>query len=45
MRSAATRALTNYVNTQLDQIDHGDTELRHEHDRDPVHDTRVAIRR
>jgi CHAD domain-containing protein len=37
--------LTKYVNTQLDQIEDGDTQLRHEHDGDPVHDTRVAIRR
>lgn len=45
MRSAATRAFTDYVNAQLDPIERGDTGLRHERDQDAVHDTRVAIRR
>jgi CHAD domain-containing protein len=45
MRSSATRALTDYLNAQIDDIETGDTELRHGEGEDPVHDTRVAIRR
>jgi CHAD domain-containing protein len=36
-------ALTAYLNTQIDQIIAGDLGLRRHHD--PIHDTRVAIRR
>ena len=36
-------ALTEYLNTQIDQIIAGDLALRRHHD--PIHDTRVAIRR
>jgi CHAD domain-containing protein len=39
----ATRALVGYLNTQLDQIVAGDIGLRR--GQDPIHDTRVAIRR
>jgi CHAD domain-containing protein len=39
----ANRALTNYLNAQVDQIVAGDVGLRR--GRDPIHDTRVAIRR
>ncbi|WP_231999172.1 CHAD domain-containing protein [Mycobacterium sp. 1081908.1] len=45
MRSSASRALTDYLNAQIDQIEIGDAELRHGVGEDPVHDTRVAIRR
>jgi len=45
MRSSATRALTDYLNAQIDEIETGDAELRHGGGEDPVHDTRVAIRR
>ncbi|MGX9673624.1 CYTH and CHAD domain-containing protein [Mycobacterium sp. HM-7] len=41
--SPATRALHRYLSTQIDQIVLGDIGLRRE--RDPIHDTRVAIRR
>jgi CHAD domain-containing protein len=40
---SAARALTDYLNAQIDQIVAGDIDLRR--GRDPVHDTRVAIRR
>jgi CHAD domain-containing protein len=39
----ATRALAGYLNTQIDQITVGDLGLRRGDD--PIHDTRVAIRR
>jgi CHAD domain-containing protein len=39
----ATRALVDYLNTQIDQIVAGDIGLRR--GQDPIHDTRVAIRR
>ncbi|OBF88008.1 hypothetical protein A5791_19040 [Mycobacterium sp. 852002-51163_SCH5372311] len=39
----ATRALAGYLNTQIDQIMAGDLGLRR--GEDPIHDTRVAIRR
>jgi CHAD domain-containing protein len=39
----ANRALTDYLNAQLDQIAAGDIGLRR--GKDPIHDTRVAIRR
>lgn len=39
----ATRALAGYLNTQIDQITAGDLGLRR--GQDPIHDTRVAIRR
>jgi CHAD domain-containing protein len=39
----ATRALVDYLNAQLDQIVAGDIGLRR--GQDPIHDTRVAIRR
>ncbi len=45
MRSPAARALTEYLNAQIEQIENGDTELRHGEDRDAIHDTRVATRR
>lgn len=45
MRSSATRALTDYLNAQIDEIENGDEELRHGGGEDPVHDTRVAVRR
>jgi CHAD domain-containing protein len=45
MRSSASRALTDYLNAQIDEIQTGDAELRHGGGEDPVHDTRVAIRR
>ncbi|BDY32844.1 hypothetical protein hbim_06815 [Mycolicibacterium mageritense] len=41
--SPAARALLRYVNTQIDQIVAGDIGLRR--GQDPIHDTRVAIRR
>jgi CHAD domain-containing protein len=41
--SSGARALLRYVNAQIDQIVLGDIELRR--GRDPIHDTRVAIRR
>jgi CHAD domain-containing protein len=41
--SRAARALTDYLNTQIDQIVAGDIDLRR--GQDPIHDTRVAIRR
>lgn len=41
--SPAARAVQRYVSTQIDQIVAGDIELRRDHD--PIHDTRVAIRR
>ena len=40
---AAPRALTAYVSSQIDAIFDGDMQLRRGHD--PIHDTRVAIRR
>src|ERR1700757_162392 len=43
MRSPATRALIDYLNAQIDRIAEGDAELRR--GRDPIHETRVAIRR
>jgi CHAD domain-containing protein len=48
MRSAATRAVTDYLNAQIDEIENGDEELRLgelRQDKDVIHDTRVAIRR
>ena len=39
----ASRALTDYLNAQVDQIVAGDIGLRR--GKDPIHDTRVAIRR
>jgi CHAD domain-containing protein len=48
MRSSATRALTGYLNAQIDEIEDGDAELRRgelSQDPDAIHDTRVAIRR
>lgn len=45
MRSSASRALIDYLNAQIDQIETGDADLRHGGGEDPVHDTRVAIRR
>jgi CHAD domain-containing protein len=39
----ATRALVDYLNTQIDQIVAGDIGLRR--GQDPIHDTRVGIRR
>jgi len=39
----ATQALLGYLNTQIDRITAGDVALRH--GEDPIHDTRVAIRR
>jgi CHAD domain-containing protein len=41
--TAATRALMDYIDAQIDQIVAGDIGLRR--GRDPIHDTRVAIRR
>ena len=43
MRSPATRALIDYLNAQIDRIAYGDAGLRS--GQDPIHDTRVAIRR
>ena len=43
MHSPANRALVDYLNTQIDQILAGDRALRCQDD--PIHDTRVAIRR
>ena len=43
MGSSATRALTDYLDAQIDKIEDGDAELRD--GQDPFHDTRVAIRR
>jgi CHAD domain-containing protein len=34
-----------YLNAQIDEIEIGDSELRREQDQEPIHDTRVAIRR
>ncbi|WP_241520526.1 CHAD domain-containing protein [Mycobacterium paraense] len=45
MRSAATRALTDYLNAQIDEFENGDSELRHGETPDTIHDTRVATRR
>ncbi|WP_245831444.1 CHAD domain-containing protein [Mycobacterium terramassiliense] len=45
MRSPATRALTDYLNAQIGQIQIGDSELRGAENRDTIHDTRVATRR
>jgi CHAD domain-containing protein len=45
MRSAATRALTDYLNAQIGQLENGDSELRHAETPDTIHDTRVATRR
>lgn len=45
MPSPATRALTDYLDAQIDQIAAGDAELRHGEDDDAIHDTRVATRR
>jgi CHAD domain-containing protein len=48
MRSSATRAFTDYLNAQIDEIEDGDAELRRgelSQDPDAIHDTRVAIRR
>jgi CHAD domain-containing protein len=42
-RMQASRALAGYLNTQIDQIMAGDLGLRN--GQDPIHDTRVAIRR
>jgi len=41
--SPAQRAVTEYLNAQIDRIDAGDAGLRR--GLDPIHDTRVAIRR
>ena len=41
--SAAAGALTDYLNEQVDQVILGDIALRR--GQDPIHDTRVAIRR
>jgi len=41
--TSGARALLRYVNAQIDEIMLGDIELRR--GRDPIHDTRVAIRR
>jgi CHAD domain-containing protein len=47
MRSSAPRALEDYLNAQIDQIEDGDRQLRpgEAEGEDPIHDTRVAIRR
>lgn len=45
MRSPATGALADYLNAQIDQIERGDAGLRESQGEDPIHDTRVAIRR
>jgi CHAD domain-containing protein len=47
MPSPATRALVDYLNAQIDQVENGDAELRHAPGSDPdcIHDTRVAVRR
>ncbi|OBG35873.1 CHAD domain-containing protein [Mycobacterium sp. E3198] len=45
MRSPAARALTDYLDAQLDQIEHGDAQLRRGETPDTIHDTRVATRR
>lgn len=37
--------MTDYLSAQIDEIETGDAELRHGVGADPVHDTRVAIRR
>jgi CHAD domain-containing protein len=42
-RTAGGRAMTNYLTEQIDNIFDGDLGLRR--DSDPIHDTRVAIRR
>jgi CHAD domain-containing protein len=43
LASSATLALADYLNTQIDQVVAGDIGLRR--GQDPIHDTRVAIRR
>jgi CHAD domain-containing protein len=43
MQSPANRALVDYLNAQIDRIVAGDGGLRRQED--PIHDTRVAIRR
>lgn len=43
MHSPANRALVDYLHAQIDQIVAGDSGLRRQDD--PIHDTRVAIRR
>ena len=43
LSTPANRALTDYLNAQLDQVAAGDVGLRR--GTDPIHDTRVAIRR
>jgi CHAD domain-containing protein len=43
VRNAALRAFTEYVGDQIDAIFDGDMALRR--GQDPIHDTRVAIRR
>lgn len=40
-----TRALVDYLNTQIDRTEAGDIALRHGEGDDTIHDTRVAIRR
>lgn len=45
MRSAATRALTDYLNAQIRQMQNGESELRGKETPDTIHDTRVATRR
>lgn len=45
MRSAATRALTDYLNAQIRQMQNGESELRSKETPDTIHDTRVATRR
>jgi CHAD domain-containing protein len=47
MSSPAIRAVVDYVNAQIDEIENGDAELRYRRDGDPdsIHDTRVAVRR
>lgn len=45
MRSPATRALTDYLNAQIGQMEIGERELRHGENRHTIHDTRVATRR
>ncbi|OBH07646.1 hypothetical protein A5696_21795 [Mycobacterium sp. E2699] len=45
MRSPATRALVDYLNAQIEQIEHGDAELRDGETPETIHDTRVATRR
>jgi CHAD domain-containing protein len=47
MRSSAPRAVADYLIAQIDRIEDGDRQLRHgqQDGGDPIHDTRVAIRR